>query len=155
MHRVKLAGFGAVSEADAGEGAHLAASSAEEHGGTAVFRSVVVETKFGCLQRAAARDKRDHLVCGVVADAHDFGNLGRGGFTARDAAVRRRLALCNCSGIAVAAGIAAAAAVGARQAFADLGLLGVDFHMENLGRIRQKRAKNRTQYAQHDDCKED
>ena len=46
MHGIKLAGFGTVSETNAGEGTELAALTAEKHGCTTVFRSVVVETEF-------------------------------------------------------------------------------------------------------------
>ena len=155
MHRVKLAGLGAVAEADTGEGAHLAASSAEEHGRAAVLRSVVAEAELGRFRGAAAGDEGHHFVRGVIADAHDLGDSGRRGLAARDAAVGRGLPSRNRGGVAVAAGEAAAAAVGAGQTFTDLGLFRVDFHMEDLGSICQQRSEDGAQHAQYDDCKED
>ena len=67
MHGIKLACFCAVAEADAGEGAQLAAASAEQHGSAAVFRSVVVEAELGSFFGAAAGDEGHHLVGGIVA----------------------------------------------------------------------------------------
>ena len=87
MHCVELADLRTVAETDAGKGAELVASAAEKHRSAAILRPVVMKAELGSRQRAAAGDKRNHLVCSVTADAHDLGNFGRRGFASRDTAV--------------------------------------------------------------------
>ena len=65
--------------------------------------------------------------------AQDLGNLFSSFSTTCNTAVRRSLALCYCSSIAVAAGVAAAAAVCTGQAFTNSFLLGVYINVEDLG----------------------
>ena len=68
--------------------------------------------------------------------------------TAGDAAVAGRLALGHRRGVAVTAGVAAAAAVGAGQRLAHRSLLGIDFHVEDLGGQRQQAAEDAAQNAE-------
>ena len=71
--------------------------------------------------------------------------------SAVDAAVDRSLARRDRSGITVAAGVAAAAAVGAGKTLTHGFLLGVDFHMEDLGGERQQRAEHGAHDAEDGD----
>ena len=151
MHGAELAGLGAVAETDAGEAALLIALAAEQHGSLAILGPLVVEALDGDALRAGARHERDHLLLRTGGDAHDRSDLVGSFLAAGDAAVDRSLARRDRSGITVAAGVAAAAAVGAGKALTHGLLLGVDFHVEDLGGERQQRAEDGAHGAEDGD----
>ena len=149
VHGVKLADLNAVTHTNAGKGAGLIALSAEKHGRAAILRTGVVEAHFRMPLGSGAGDKGHHLFCGRGVNTHDKGDALGGLRPAGNAAVYGSLAGSHGGGIAITAGIAAAAAVCAGQAAADGFLLGVNFHIENLGGKGQDGSEDAAQHAQH------
>ena len=151
MHGTELTGPGTVAETDAGEAALLVALAAEQHGSLAILGPFVVEALDGDALRTGARHERDHLLLRAGGDAHDRSDLVGSFLAAGDAAVDRSLTRRDRSGITVAAGVAAAAAVGAGETLTHGFLLGVDFHIEDLGGERQQCAEHGAHDAEDGD----
>ena len=150
IHCAELASVNAVAEADAGEAAIHVALTAEQHCCLAVFRSLVVKALYSVAFGAGAGNKRNLSDRSAGRNAHDLCDLFGSGRTCCNALIDRCFALCDRSGIAVAAGEAAAAAVCAGEALTNLRLLGVNFDCEDLGCNCEDSAKQCAQNAEND-----
>lgn len=149
-HCAELAGICAVAESYAREAAIHIALTAEQHSRLAVLGSLVVEALGSMTFSARAGNECDLLYDFTGGNAHDlrdfFGSLRTG----CNALVGRSFALCDRSGIAVAAGESAAAAVCAGETLTDLLLLGVYLDIEYLRCKREDRAEQSTENAEND-----
>ena len=149
-HCAELAGICTVAEANAGKTAVHVALAAEQHCCLAVFRTTVVKALRSMAFGARAGNESDLLFHVACRNAHDLCDLRSGFGACRNTLVDRSFALCDRSGIAVAAGEAAAAAVCAGQALTNLLLLGVYLDVEYLRRKRKDRAEKSAEDTEND-----
>ena len=150
VHCAELASVSTVAEADAGEAAVHVALAAEQHCCLAVFRAGVIKALERMSFRAGAGNKSDLANSLAGGNAHDLRDLFGSGRACRNALVNGCFALCDRSGIAIAAGEAAAAAVCTGKALTHSSLLGVNFDCEDLRCDSEDGAENCAENAEND-----